>query len=297
MPTAKTQSAFVSAPDNYSMPEHVSTNTVYAPEENPFTTLFVDITHKCNMECGNCYVPNREIPDLDTEWLYDILSRLPRRTRIRLSGGEPTLRNDLPEIVRRIRKLGHHPVILTNGLKLADRDYVKQLKKAGIRTVHYSFNGGFDREAYIIIDGMDCLDKKVAALKNMHEENLFVTLGIIMVRNFNEHVLTEIWQYIKNHRQIRELHLRSVGAGGRYMDTGSFSLEEMFNLFVKSTGTNPTLPPITERPENMADFKVGKIMIQITQWPDLGSKVRGRLAPDGTLQPCMEHAIANDGGY
>ena len=34
-------------------------------ENNPFNLLVADITHKCNMECANCYIPNRDIPDID----------------------------------------------------------------------------------------------------------------------------------------------------------------------------------------------------------------------------------------
>ena len=39
--------------------------TKYQPEENPFMFLVADITHKCNMTCKNCYIPNRDIPDMD----------------------------------------------------------------------------------------------------------------------------------------------------------------------------------------------------------------------------------------
>ena len=41
------------------------------PEENTFLNIVVDLTHKCNMECANCYIPNRDIPDLDKDRLED----------------------------------------------------------------------------------------------------------------------------------------------------------------------------------------------------------------------------------
>ena len=46
------------------------------PENNPFNLLVADITHKCNMECANCYIPNRDIPDMDVEELYKFLKKL-----------------------------------------------------------------------------------------------------------------------------------------------------------------------------------------------------------------------------
>src|SRR5215218_7712694 len=88
----------------------------FAPEASPFECVMVDVTHRCNMTCANCYLPNREIPDLDARWFAAILARLPRGTFIRLTGGEATLRPDLPDIIREVRKHGHHPVLLTNGL-------------------------------------------------------------------------------------------------------------------------------------------------------------------------------------
>src|SRR4051794_32654006 len=83
----------------------------YDPETSPYQTVIVDVTHRCNMTCANCYVPNREIPDLDARWLTSIFARLPKGTFIRLVGGEPTLRNDLPELIRSARSYGHHPVV------------------------------------------------------------------------------------------------------------------------------------------------------------------------------------------
>ena len=71
----------------------------YAPAENPYRTLMVDLTHRCNMACANCYIPNRDVPDMDVGRLRGLLDELPRRTEIRLVGAEPTMRRDLPEII------------------------------------------------------------------------------------------------------------------------------------------------------------------------------------------------------
>ena len=118
------------------------------PEDNTFNAIMVDLTHQCNMECANCYLPNREIPDMDKSRLFDLVSRLPRRTFIRLIGAEPTLREDLPHIISKIREMGHHVSLTTNGLKLHRMDYVQELKSAGLRLVLLSMNGGDDDEVY-----------------------------------------------------------------------------------------------------------------------------------------------------
>ena len=71
---------------HFPLVRHVTTSVCYQPEENPYETVIVDLTHRCNMACRNCYIPNRTIPDLDKDWLFLMLARLPRRTRIRLVG-------------------------------------------------------------------------------------------------------------------------------------------------------------------------------------------------------------------
>ena len=274
-----------------------STDLIYQPEENPFQTLIIDVTHRCNMQCKNCYIPNREIPDMDKEWLYGILKRLPSRTRIRLIGAEPTMREDLPEIISNIRKLKHLPILVTNGLKLSNLSYLKKLKESGLRSVYLSFSGGFDESAYLAIDDMQCAKPKIRALENLLAENMYITLGMILVRGINELQVEKVFQYVQNVRQIYELHIRSVGKLGRYMQTESCTLDEMIQMVARVLGVSREW--IYSQRENVSyvDFKVGKLKIQLTEWPDFGSDRRGRLSPDGTIQRFFEHVIANEGGY
>jgi len=41
--------------------------TELLPQDNTFTNIVIDLTHRCNMECANCYIPNRNIPDLEVD--------------------------------------------------------------------------------------------------------------------------------------------------------------------------------------------------------------------------------------
>jgi molybdenum cofactor biosynthesis enzyme MoaA len=88
------------------------------PEQSRFYTIGVDVTHRCNMECANCYSPIRNLPDVPKEDLIKFFSRLGRKTEVRLTGGEPTLRSDLPELIRAINQHGHRAAIMTNGFAL-----------------------------------------------------------------------------------------------------------------------------------------------------------------------------------
>ena len=281
------------APSIHSIPVPRS----FAPEESPYPSVMIDVTHRCNMTCANCYLPNRVIPDMDAEWLSSIFARLPRGTMVRLTGGEATLRHDLFDIIRDARRHGLHPVLLTNGLKLADRAYVRGLKDAGLQVCHVSFSGGFDDDLYERIDEMRCAERKRRAFENLRAEHLYTAIGVIVIRGVNEREIGNIWRAVRDARNVRELHLRAIGAMGRYMRTEPLTADEMFDVFCRGAEIEPSSIDRTDRSANADEFDIGRIHVQLTEWPDLGSSVRGRLTPEGLIAPFMEHVIANDGGY
>jgi molybdenum cofactor biosynthesis enzyme MoaA len=285
------------APAAHAPLQSVRVDRTYDPETSPYQTVIVDVTHRCNMTCANCYVPNREIADLDARWLTSIFARLPKGTYIRLVGGEPTLRNDLPELIRSARSYGHHPVVVSNGLRMADRAYVRSLKDAGLQIAYLSFNGGFDDDLYEVIDEMRCADKKRRAFENLRAEHIYTSVGMIVVRGVNEREVGPVLGAVRRARNVREFHLRSIGAMGRYMDAPPLSLDELLAVFAAAAGVDADAIDRRERTGSSHDFTFGRQRIQLTTWPDLGSETRGRLTPEGTVAPFMEHVIANDGGY
>lgn len=268
----------------------------FRPEESPFDTLFADITHRCNMACKNCYIPVRDLPDLPVDWLYAVLKRLPRRTRVRLVGAEPTMREDLPQIIAEVRRLGHLPVILSNGLKLGRPAYVRTLREAGLGTVYLSLNGGLRDDLYEAIDGLACAARKLKALDNLLAARMHVTTGTILVRGLSEPHLPELLDYLLA-RGVRDIHLRSVGAVGNHLSGRAFSLDELEGQLRSALRDRAGELELMSQDLSSRDFKLGRILIQLTQWPELGSLTRGRIAPDGYLEPFFESIVANEFQY
>jgi molybdenum cofactor biosynthesis enzyme MoaA len=275
---------------------HASSGVRYRPEDNPFHTVFADVTHRCNMSCRNCYIPNRDVPDMPAEWLYDMLRRLPRRTRIRLVGAEPTMRKDLPELIRRTRELGHTPVVLSNGLKLANRRYVETLKRAGLRTIYLSCNGGLEDDLYEAIDDLRCAKQKRAALGVLARANMHVTVGMILVRGVNTQHWPVFFEHLRAIPQVTEIHLRSIGQFGRHMAVEPLSMQELIDCAMSAVAAGASC---TSSAGDIArgDLVIAGKRIDLKQWPELGSSSRGRMTPDGYVEPCFEHLIANQGGY
>jgi uncharacterized radical SAM superfamily Fe-S cluster-containing enzyme len=278
---------------------HVSTGIAYRPEDNPFTTVMVDVTHRCNMACRNCYIPARDIPDMDAAWLQSILVRLRRRARIRLVGAEPTVRRDLAGLVRMVRASGHLPQLLSNGLALANRAYVSRLKKAGLRTVYLSMNGGLRDDLYEAMDDLACAKRKLAALENLGAEHMYASVGMTLAFGVNSGHVGEFWRYLVQRPQVREVHLRSVGPLGRHMAGAAYTLEDLIAIAKEQIGLSAAQVEAGVREPHVFDTFVGRMQLQLTQWPDLGSKTRGRLTPEGTIEPFFEHVTLNasNGGY
>ncbi len=281
------------------------------PEDSQFYTIGVDVTHRCNMECANCYSPIRDLPDVPLSDLLTFFKRLGKRTEVRLTGGEPTLRKDLPEMIRAINEHGHRAAIMTNGLKLSDLDYCKTLKAAGLKFVCMSMNGADDDEVYLKMDGRKCAELKMKALENIVSLGFFININCILVRDVNPHIPQRLAKLLEKLNVNGVLRFRNIGMLGRYMKVPNYQFDEMVTLLAQAFGKDPQkivqlnqvngfeeehniLFPIQE------NKKFGTIWVKVTDWrpgadsiPDPNSKRRGRMTKDLKVAPFFEHAKLN----
>lgn len=291
------------------------------PTANPFKVIYVDASHRCNMACHNCFIPNRTAPDLDHLKFDSFLRQLPSRVEIRLFGGEPTLNPHLPEIIQSTRELGHSCTLVTNGLKLADFSYCETLHKAGLREVNVSMNGGTDRELYKKIDNLDCLDRKLQAVENVAKLKMRLRLGSILMKGHNDHVPEMLFELAKKFDVPTTLNFRNVTQVGRYTleKNENFEFVEMvrhvcdqlgydFENAMKSNVINALeqerIVLFSEREKTKSLGHKHDIWIKITDWsppgadfPDPDSKRRGRLTQDFRIAPCFEHIKKNENVY
>ena len=119
------------------------------PEHRQHTcTALLEITQRCDLDCAFCFA--RSGADAEPDPGIEVVEGWYRRLldaggpyNVQLSGGEPCLRDDLPEIVSLGRSLGFGFIqVNTNGLRLArDPDYVQRLRQAGLASVFLQFDG------------------------------------------------------------------------------------------------------------------------------------------------------------
>jgi uncharacterized Fe-S cluster-containing radical SAM superfamily protein len=90
-------------------------------------TVMLDVTARCNMKCAFCYYPLGDYHEPTVNALVDECKVTTKRPV--LTGGEPTVREDLPEIIKALKAVAGctNVAVLTNGIKLADPDYLDKL--------------------------------------------------------------------------------------------------------------------------------------------------------------------------
>jgi uncharacterized radical SAM superfamily Fe-S cluster-containing enzyme len=187
-------------------------------------TVIVEVTKRCNLSCTFCYADskNDKMPDptmdVISNW-YHSLIHAGCHCNIQLSGGEPTIRNDLPSIVACGRSLGFQFIQLnTNGIRLArDREYVSALKEAGLTSVFLQFDGTED-EIYQRIRGQRLLEDKLRAIEICGGNGIGVVLVPTLIPGVNDHNIGDILkEALKCSPVVRAVHFQPVSYFGRYL--------------------------------------------------------------------------------
>jgi 12,18-didecarboxysiroheme deacetylase len=188
-----------------------------------------NMTRRCNLKCVHCYAQAKDIEfenELSTDEgkaLIDDLANFGSPV-ILFSGGEPTLRKDLPELAAYAREKGMRAVISTNGT-LIDRDLAKKLKAVGLSYVGVSLDG--IRETNDRFRGMKgAFDAALKGLHNCQEEGIKVGLRFTINKQ-NVRDIPAIFDLLEEEKIPRICFYHLVYAGrGSNMVSEDLSLDE-----------------------------------------------------------------------
>jgi len=171
----------------------------------PQRDYIVNLTNRCNLRCPICLTDagSGRYADISVEALKKFLKGR-RRHKIDLMGAEPTMREDLVEIVRLVRRSGNIAALHTNGIRLADLEYLKRLLGAGLAEVHLQFDG-FDDEAYRTLRGEALLEVKLKVLGHLKQLGVPTDLVATIGRGINECQMKLLLDYGAKEDFVREV--------------------------------------------------------------------------------------------
>jgi hypothetical protein len=137
---------------------------------------------------------------------------------IQFTGGEPTVREDLPEIIKMAYNMGFvHTQISSNGIKMAeDVEYYQTLKIAKLSTVYLQFDG-VTPEPFIRLRGFDLFDIKKRAIQNLSEAGFkSIVLVPVLIKGANDDQVGDIIRFAIDHKDcIRGVNFQPVAFTGR----------------------------------------------------------------------------------
>jgi len=207
--------------------------------------VLLELTSRCNLNCPVCFASSgeqgRDTSMDEIEGLFDMLMSRGGPFNIQLSGGEPTVRDDLPAIITMGREKGFTFFQLnTNGLRLArEAGYAKILADAGLSCVFLQFDG-MTETPNRILRGRELLKIKLAAIEACREASLSVVLVPTVAPGVNDFELGAILEFaLAQSPTVRGVHFQPISYFGRCAleaPEDRLTIPKMLRLIENQTG-------------------------------------------------------------
>ena len=218
------------------------------PDHQQHTCLVVlEVTNSCNLKCPICFASANEKykyhPTMDEiKRMYQhILEYVNHPICVQLSGGEPTIRDDLPDIIRLGKSMGiDHIEVNTNGVRFGrDIEFLKECREAGVDSLYFSFDG-MTSDVYMATCGKDLLQDKLNAVDNCAKVDMGVTLVCVVSPNINLNQVGDVISYAKSKvPTVKGIHFQPIAYFGRYpitpRDLDRVTIPDLLNAIEKQT--------------------------------------------------------------
>jgi len=246
---------------------------VYDPDGIcPPCGIMIEVTDRCNLKCPHCYhEPENATTDKPIDLIISQLASWPEESgSVILAGAEPTLRKDLPDLMRRIDswqmasgRSYQNITMLTNGVKFSNKDWVEQIKNASKKPVvciglnHYTYQGKTVHK------------KQLDGIKNCKEKNLEIYYIGYTLEDINHlpDVLEEIQQLGDSAGQYR---IRAGSDIGRNPDEPRYYLSDHVKEIKSYADNRGWTWEEVPADNNLYHFmvKINGIMHRLIQWSD-----------------------------
>lgn len=267
--------------------------------------LRISITEKCNLRCLYC-MPEEGVPQspkshLLSQWEIAKLAELfvsQGVTKVRLTGGEPTVRPDFEDIMRQIGSLRAKGLrelcITTNGLLLARPERLKRLVSHGLTGINLSLDT-LDEFQFQIMTRRQGFKNVMRAIDNVLDmkaagHNLKLKINVVVIRGLND---SQILPFVEmtRHKDVEVRFIEYMPFDGNKWSSGKMlGYQEMLN---RIQDAHPALEKVVDHPNDTSKTyhipgHKGRLGF-ITSMTDhfCGTCNRLRITADGNLKVCL----------
>lgn len=248
------------------------------------------LTYRCQNECAHCYnEEKREVTELTKEAWFDVIDRLWELgiPHIVFTGGEPTLVQFLPELIRRSESHGQITGLVTNGRQLAESGYLMSLIQAGIDHVQVTVLSHQEAVHDELVCSEGAWKETVEGLKRAVGQDVYLSTNTtIMSENLED--IEQTVRFLID-LGIENISLNGIIRSGKGKEARSVSYSDLKVLLsrvvticekagVKLTWYTPT--PYCEL--NPLTYGLG--IKQCT-----ACSIAMAIEPDGTVLPCQSY--------
>jgi GTP 3',8-cyclase len=259
--------------------------------------LRISVTDRCNLRCVYC-MPSDNLNWMEKDSIlnYEEIARLTAIfvslgiDKIRITGGEPTVRPHITNLIEYISKINGVKSIsmTTNGLLLQEN--VTELKRAGLAGVNISLDT-FRRDRFKSISGIDGLERVLASIKAVDLAGLKLKINTVIIRGWNEDEVIDFAKYSRDTgHTVRFIEFMPLDGTGIWKPELVVSKKEMISMINANINDLIPLHNDISEPATLYSFTDGKGIVgfipSITE-PFCKHCDRIRLTSDGRLLTCL----------
>jgi len=156
----------------------------------------IAVTYKCNNRCTFCYANSpargRDVPEMSTAEVEIVIDRIYDEAHcptVSFTGGEPTLRKDLPELVSYAKRKGMRVNLITNGIKCGNEEYVGVLAEAGLDSAQVSIEGGKAEIHDAVTQHPGAWERAVRGVKNLRAASIHTHTNTTICGGNRDHLM------------------------------------------------------------------------------------------------------------
>lgn len=166
--------------------------------------LRISVTQRCNFRCQYCmpekpfeWTPKENLLSYEEMFSFIKVSIDNGIKKIRITGGEPLVRDDLHKFIQMIHdyKNDIDLALTTNGYLL--KAQIDKLKTAGLKRVNISIDS-LEKETFWYLTKKNVLDKVKEGIQAAVEAGMIVKLNTVVLKNINENEVSNLYDYAKN---------------------------------------------------------------------------------------------------